>query len=542
MKPAGVRGFTLTELVISLAILGVIMVGVSAALGLATSALPDERSRSVDELASVLAQVRSDLDGAVRLRAIDAKSVEVVLPDRDGDGQAENLRYAWDGDAKAPLIRTYNGDSGDLLSAAGNAAFTSQTWTRSASVPTSTQISAASTLGTAPADLGAGATAQNFSSHTGYAQLVSPALPAGSGVWTITQLRAMIRENSSAGTDSTRIVQIRLADDLGMPTSTVLFETRLKDFTFSGNLNNWSTITVSGMPYLLPTQRVCVCFINTASEFLWHYDVKRTTGSGSGMASTGNSGSTWSGVSNRSLFVSLVGTYVAPKTTAILDRTYTSSIGVELTDTLGQTLSATTSLPNGCEVLTDWWRTEFESNPTTQDVNADGTADWSVVSGSYADSDLTGGWLKATKSMSLGTSQDFTQPSEFAARLRITANGQEWYATIYADKAGGLGSKLTLRVDRMSDQIIRLRLYENWPFPATLLMDRSLSLDTLELRCVVTPDKDVVTLYVNDALLGASGYSRLSLSLGTPTPFLMYGTATSVLVDWVDVRVGGVTR
>ncbi|MCL4219971.1 MAG: prepilin-type N-terminal cleavage/methylation domain-containing protein [Phycisphaerales bacterium] len=536
------RGFTLAELVISLAILGLILVGVSAALGLATSALPDERSRGRDALALALEQVRVDLDGATRLRSIDSKSVEVCLPDRNADGRADVLRHSWDGTEGSPLNRTLNAESDQLLGKAGNVGFTSQTWTRSTSVPITTQISAASTLGTAPADLGASATTQNFLPYTGYAQMVSPVLPAGSGVWTITHLRAMIRKLSNSGTDSERIVQIRLADDSGLPTSTVLYQAQMKDFSFSGDLSNWSTLAVSGMPYLLPTQRVCVCFINTGSDWVWQFDLKRATGSGSGMSATSNSGSTWAGVSNRSLFVSVDGTYVTPTTSVTLERTYTSSIGVELTDMLGQSLSASISLPNGCEVLADGWRTDFERNPTTQDVNGDGTPDWSMTSGSYADSDLSGGWLKAKKSMALSSAQDFTQPSEFATRLRITSSGQEWYGTVYADKSGGLGSKLTLRVDRTSAAVVRVRLYENWPFPATLLIDRSLSLDTLDLRCLVTPDKDVVTLYVNDALLGASGYTRSSLSLATPTPFIMYGTASTVLVDWVDVRVGGVTK
>lgn len=540
--PARWRGFTLTELVISLAILGVIMVGVSAALGLAASALPDERSRGVDEVASALAQIRSDLDGAVMLRSLGQRSVELCLPDRNADGRADVLRYAWDGAAGSPLVRTLNGEATNLLAGAGHVAFTSQTWTRGTSVPTSTQISAASTLGTVPADMNAAAASQNFGAYTGYAQLVAPTLPSGSGVWTITQLRVMIRQLAGSGDKNQRIVQIRLADDMGLPTGAVLFAGKFADFTFSSDLSTWSTLTVSNMPYLLPTQRVCVCFINTRSSTLWEYELKHATDSGSGMSTTSNTGSTWSGTPNRSLFVSLVGTYVVPQSTVTLERTFTSSIGATLTDARGQMLSASVSLPNGCEVLTDQWRTNFERNPTTEDVNGDGTPDWSVTSESYADSDLSGGWLKATKSMALVTSQDFTQPSEFAARLRITNDSQEWYATIYADKSGALGSKLTLRVDRMTAQVIRVRLYENWPFPATLLMERSLSLDTLDVRCLITPATRTATLYANDALLGASTYGRFGLSLGTPTPFIMYGTASSVLVDWVEIRVGGVTR
>jgi type II secretory pathway component PulJ len=104
-------GFTLIELVMGLAmttvLLGAMVVTVSiAARSIDPSAGPAGRSV---QAAGVLEQMEADLALALGFTEQTASAATFTVPDRNGDGQPETIRYYWLGAADGRLMKQVNG-------------------------------------------------------------------------------------------------------------------------------------------------------------------------------------------------------------------------------------------------------------------------------------------------------------------------------------------------------------------------------------------------------------------------------------------------
>jgi prepilin-type N-terminal cleavage/methylation domain-containing protein len=105
------RGFSLVELLVSMGILSVLLIGVTSAILIASKALPSPNSSAASQalVASALEQLNADLLVATAIKEITTKAITVTVADR-GHGAAgpETIRWAWSGTAGAPLTREYN--------------------------------------------------------------------------------------------------------------------------------------------------------------------------------------------------------------------------------------------------------------------------------------------------------------------------------------------------------------------------------------------------------------------------------------------------
>ena len=107
------RGYSLVELLVASASAAMLMGGLASALFLSGEALaPDHVSINASDASRVLATLRDDLRHATRITQLSGTSATFYTADRDGDGQQEKLRYAWSGEAGAPLVFEYN-DGGE---------------------------------------------------------------------------------------------------------------------------------------------------------------------------------------------------------------------------------------------------------------------------------------------------------------------------------------------------------------------------------------------------------------------------------------------
>ncbi|MEO1584644.1 MAG: prepilin-type N-terminal cleavage/methylation domain-containing protein [Planctomycetota bacterium] len=120
------RGFTLIELVTSLAITSIVVGAIGSSIMLASRTLPDS-SRETDRLLAMqraLGTIAADLRYATAVRMIDGTTIEMVVRDRDQDSSAEMIVYSWNGDAGDPLTRTVNsGDNAAILSSLATLSF-----------------------------------------------------------------------------------------------------------------------------------------------------------------------------------------------------------------------------------------------------------------------------------------------------------------------------------------------------------------------------------------------------------------------------------
>ena len=106
----GPAGFTLMELVTSLAIVGVLMGGMSAAVMISMQAIPDSKSTVTRLLqgGEITQQILTELREAKYFTERGANAVAFTVADRSGDGSPESIRYAWSGTPGDPLTRQYN--------------------------------------------------------------------------------------------------------------------------------------------------------------------------------------------------------------------------------------------------------------------------------------------------------------------------------------------------------------------------------------------------------------------------------------------------
>jgi len=104
-------GYTLIELVLAMAIAGILLTGMSASIVIASRAVSEGYDvvglalRTSDSLG----EVNSDLSTAQDFLDRTSTSVTFTVPDRDGDGVSETMKYWWTGESDGRLMRQVNG-------------------------------------------------------------------------------------------------------------------------------------------------------------------------------------------------------------------------------------------------------------------------------------------------------------------------------------------------------------------------------------------------------------------------------------------------
>lgn len=115
-RSASRRGFTLIELVVSVAISGILMAAIGSAMFIATRTMRfDSPVDHAWQTGPVVDQIADDLHVARSFSVADPTTVTFTVPDRDGDLASETITYSWSGVAGDPLVRTYNGQSTNIL-------------------------------------------------------------------------------------------------------------------------------------------------------------------------------------------------------------------------------------------------------------------------------------------------------------------------------------------------------------------------------------------------------------------------------------------
>ena len=105
------RGFTLVEMVLSMAVMTILLGGISSAMILAGRAVPvsgTPASLTVDAYYAAEG-LASELYAAQTITARGATSISFTVADRNADANPETIQYSWSGVAGQPLNRQYNG-------------------------------------------------------------------------------------------------------------------------------------------------------------------------------------------------------------------------------------------------------------------------------------------------------------------------------------------------------------------------------------------------------------------------------------------------
>jgi hypothetical protein len=111
LKPR--RGYTLIELVMCMASATVLVGGLASTVFLSTSVLAPDSTPGADanRSAMALAQLAGDVRHAIRFTERTATAISFIVPDRNGDGLNDTIRYSWSGVAGDPLMYQINAET-----------------------------------------------------------------------------------------------------------------------------------------------------------------------------------------------------------------------------------------------------------------------------------------------------------------------------------------------------------------------------------------------------------------------------------------------
>ncbi len=237
-------GLSLVEAVVSVVITAILMLAVGQALRFAlisAGAAPSTgATNSVSQgLASDVAdQIAADLNVALDFTEKTATAVTFTVPDRDNDGNPEKIRYAWSGASgspgKTPPIPAYTltrelNDGTWVALASDVRTCNFKLLYRSMSPPAA--LPAESLLLSYGISDFTGQSDYWVTSAASVAEAFNPPVSLGASSWSITRIKMQLK--CDATYDGIIKVQVRTADALLLPTSTVLEEVLVPEEAFA---------------------------------------------------------------------------------------------------------------------------------------------------------------------------------------------------------------------------------------------------------------------------------------------------------------------
>jgi prepilin-type N-terminal cleavage/methylation domain-containing protein len=341
------RAFTLVELVITLAVLALIMGALGSAVLVASRAAPD-RASAADAVLSAeqgLDLIASELRYAQSVSQATPTSLTFTLPDRNGDGVAETVRYSWSAVAGTPLLRHFNGlPAAELLPDVQEFAFEYDRMTVTTTRETQSEVTSPEVLlASFTSWPGVSATANGFApSATQWAAQVfkvdKVALPPTTTRVTINRALLMSKPGL-LGTLSTFTVGIHRAYSSSDPRPTALplgssvnVSLSLLDFSYSWTEVRFPDVSVNKLEKDFAIVIKGVAGSNVRFQYLSAASAPRDT---SLMRWTANSGSSWlpttETLDQNDMPFYVYGTFTATTTTPVtVTRNYLKSVRVAL--------------------------------------------------------------------------------------------------------------------------------------------------------------------------------------------------------------------
>jgi type II secretory pathway component PulJ len=338
------HGHTLFELVISLTICSVLLLAMQSIVVIASRAIPN--GQTVPSLnvngADVMQTISRDLMYATAISEMTSTAITFTVPDRNNDGAAETIRYAWSGTAGAPLTRRYNG--GTVVNVLPSVQAFSLAYDKRAVQQPTTYTTSAETLLDSNTGISLLGGDSSVTSTNWPAQFFTPTLPGNATSWAVTRVTISAKAGSSGGQS---LVQIRPVDSSNLPTSTVLDQQTMLSSNLTGS-SAYQTFTFTNATGLSPSRGAAIVVMwsagSTASAI--HY-LTSISLSNEAMATTTNSGSSWSNPLLSDLNFTAYGTYNTPNAP-----TYTYNL-TNVRVSVQQNSDATTTLSTDARVLNE---------------------------------------------------------------------------------------------------------------------------------------------------------------------------------------------
>lgn len=542
-RPLPGGGFTLIEMVITLAVIGVLLAGMSSAIVLATRALPSHDGPAAAAVASAdaLHTLRDDLRAATELPAFDATSVTLHLPDRDGDGRPEVVTYAWAGTAGDPLTRAANGNTPvTVLDNVESFALAYTTADDADAFPGATGTSAELEL----ASYFPGGNSHAYPIDGDYIPgfRFTPSLPANADTWRVT--RVLVRTDN-AGSSSGQATFELTGWDTGLgPDNTIIQSVSVPE----NNLNagyNWIQIDFSvGGPFA-PGETAALSVQDTSSGAAG-YILGNDDGPPANLHESSDGGTTWTvHTADSALDHFVYGTYETTGDDWTLTRQRVTRIDLALAHGGAATTShrLAVPLPNVPEVADAVWEADFGVDPTTLDAEADGTAEWVYAEAFPATNLGDGYWPVGDALLGLELSnQNFNQPATVSVSIQdVTDDGASAGIELRPERNGGNGGvvRATLGLAAgeqtltVSGYSAAQAAYVTWcqgAFPAD---------QPVRLQLVMDPAQDAIAVIANGTACGSFVYDTVPVFNTNALISIADNANSGVRIDHLRVVIGG---
>ena len=530
------RAFTLVELVVTMIIAAMILAAIGSTLVLASRAIPSANSPTACtiEAGTALDQFVAELESAVYISEHSQTAIAFTVADRNADGLAERIRYAWSAAPGDPLTRQYNGGT--------VAAFVNKVEQFSLAPKIQSITEAYPGAGIEDAfdsmlvnmDSGSGFSDFDVKSDKWNGQQFAMSLPGGSMGWRPTRVKFVVKK-AAAGTFSK--VCLRPAGVDLKPTSTVLQSQSMDSATLPASYA-WMEFPFSGMDRVAPANAQCM----VVRYFSGSGNTATLQGcSGSGLVTSSDSGATWTYNSTKALRAQLYGKVTQPGATQYAVTQYLTAMRIALKVTgTGRTAETIAQTLNQPVLYLGYWEADFSSDPTALDTNGDGAGDWVVHGGgTFSTSSLSGGvWIPGGVALDTSPACSFAATTVVDLRMRSTAAGASAVFLINADRSGGLCVPLAaaLRLEPEGTQtLIVSRKKTDGTFEA-LITVWGLPSTVFDLRLLIDATLHSVSVTANASFIGTYGYGAPAVS--TTDKFAsIYASGGTAEFDYVRIRV-----
>lgn len=292
---------------VSLVAASMLLTGLATTIVIARKANSTASSAPATALSAAAAeQLAHDLTFADSFVDRQTTAVEFTVPDRDQDGNPEQIRYQWSGSG-APLLRTQNG--GPLVQIVPSLQlfqlgydllpFTSGGGSASQS---GEMLYASETAQQGLGDL-------DLTSSQNIVQYVTPTLPANTVSWRISRVRLRLKASNS--TTGVALLQVRTTTGGGLPqpSNTVVAQTTLYEAALTTDYN-WRDFTFINSPEVSPGTGLCIVLqqVKDTVPCTLQYRQSGASGAATGLLQSYFGGLLWMPVSGQSLLIRAYGT------------------------------------------------------------------------------------------------------------------------------------------------------------------------------------------------------------------------------------------
>ena len=536
------RAFTLAELLVSLAVMGVLMTGLASALLIVSKSAPDPDSplTALADGAILVDQIAEELGGATWLLERTATAVTFTVADRDTDGVPERIRYAWSGKPGDALTRKYNDRTAvDVVTDVHS--FDLQYDLEAAAEefpgPPTEGVEEVLSSHDPAKDLD---DALLESSRPMIGQYFVPSLPAEAFGWRLSKVRFIAA--ASVASDSTpelTRVQIRPPQPSGLPQSKVLNQKILNEAVLPVSYV-WKEFTFFGMQPVLPGEGLCLVLSHVSGGPSMWYEYDRNDGSGYFWE---DSGGVQHFEDKRSLRYYIHGHVILPGPTQTATRQYVTGarITLQATDDPDARAVTATRLLNTPEALSAIWEVDFNADPTI-DRNGDSYGDWTHRdANTFKPAQLNAGVWEMPKGESPLDTQpdtDFTKLTTVQVRFRAASDGGNGVAFwINADWSGGLFAPLVAHLKHSSGvQTLTVYTKKDNASRTALVTLPDLPEDFITVRLLIDPDQNIVNVKVDGVEHGTHRYAPFAPP-GEDRFASLTTDEADAEIDYVSIRV-----